>query len=364
MRDKKERMEVTYATDYEDERSEEIRKDHFLKEVAEGLYPIKKMLRSGSEERKLFFGDGTFASKIEAERYEFEFTKQSEAFKKSLFTDDKHKDRVRRQFKQRGAKKKFDLNQNLGYSSNISSPIKSIERNVKEPDLKEESISNLNQDPSIPYVRNFIENINRHDIYTSKIEVSHVAIKLPSDNANASVAVASDENRFITVDAVDYVGIGALHSDVDYNAVATTTIETADTYINYSNSEKFQNISECKDDDDITICYPPYCDSKYRPDVSTKCRPEDRAELSIVIGRSLTDISSCTYYNTPIFVHVRATIHLYLFMYVLQYTYICSCTYYNTLIFVHVRTTIHLYLFMYALQYTYICSCAYTYILE
>ena len=350
MRDKKERMEVTYATDYEDERSEEIRKDHFLKEVAEGLYPIKKMLRSGSEERKLFFGDGTFASKIEAEGYEFEFAKQAEAFKKSLFTDDKHKDRVRRQFKQRGAKKTSDLNQNLGYCSNISSPIKSFESNIKESDLKKESISNLDQDPSNPYERNFIENIIRHDdIYTSKMEVSPVVIKFSS--YNASVAVASDENRFITADAVNCVGIGALHSDVDYNAVATATIETASTHINYSCNEKFQNIAECKDDDDITTCYPPYCDSMYRPDVSTKFRPEDVAELSIITGRSSTDICSRTYYNTPIFVHVRTTIHLHLFMCVLQYTYICSYAYYNTPVFVHMRTTIHLYLFMYVLQY-------------
>ena len=271
MRDKKERMEVAYATEYEDERSEEIRKDHFLKEIAEGLYPIKKMLRSGSEERKLFFEDGTFASRIENEGYDFEFAKQSEAFRNSLFTDDKHKNRVRRQFKQRRAKKTFDLSHNPENFPYMSSPLKTEniklneiqQRDVWHPDFKKELNSNMNQDPLVPDEIKSIEKVYRHDIDTSKTN-SAAVIRLPSNNAG--VAVASKVNKFIPVDAVDCVDTGALQSDVDYNAVATAiSVEIASAYVKHAPHEKFQDIAECKDEDNIEKSYPPYCDYMYRP---------------------------------------------------------------------------------------------------
>ena len=80
--DRKEQMIDIDGYEDEDERRDEIRRDHLIKEAAEGLYAINIIIKKNSKERRMFFEDGTFYEEAEeSARNQAEFLAQKSNLK-------------------------------------------------------------------------------------------------------------------------------------------------------------------------------------------------------------------------------------------------------------------------------------------
>ena len=345
MRDKKERMNETYATEDDDERVEDIRKDHLLKEIAEGLYPIKKILELGSKEKKIFFGDGKFFSEIEEEAEEYENMKRLKEFHNLLFTDDKHKNRIKRQFRQRAAKPESNLQPDLGpdlrpdlgpnfddFPHPNSVKVSHIEESRPRPsaaslqELKKEVAGDLepvSADKSSQAEMRYRSDI-KHSKTNSKVPNGKLLLfdavntaatlgmnQVETANLNPNADTHNDTHTDTDTDAntvIDIASDDTCDCDISINIqIAASPLQGNRTHVHVLTGvqahpvrsyEKFQDIAECKDENDIQYRFPSYCFALHRPERVNESLALEGEEILIEIGGST--ISTSLNVPTPI----------------------------------------------------------------